>query len=191
MKLFHREKAPVKTLEVPPAADTIESRFISINDLLQDLWLDAEMDSEMTPEQRKELNQAASLRRMCEMKKNGRLNVPEWVHQEFMKGGTARQVRDKYQKKIREYWVETGTEGTYQKEDEAALKEAWEAEGACGDEVTIGGPNPDEPLVAASAEEEDSESSEEEKPNRPKPRGGKPRGSGGKKSDLEEEAALE
>ena len=47
---------------------------------------------EMTPEQRKELNQAASLRRMCEMKKNGRLNVPEWVHQEFMKGGTARQV---------------------------------------------------------------------------------------------------
>ncbi|CAE7853363.1 unnamed protein product [Symbiodinium microadriaticum] len=262
---------------VPPAADTIESRFISINDLLQDLWLDAEMvakrrlsemkqaspasaasghtpededtaelppsfKKEMTPEQRKELNQAASLRRMCEMKKNGRLNVPEWVHQEFMKGGTARQVllkhflacdgdkemfvhrveyqrrrsrkntltvkvgwyskenmkkllgwtpRDKYQKKIREYWVETGTEGTYQKEDEAALKEAWEAEGACGDEVTIGGPNPDEPLVAASAEEEDSESSEEEKPNRPKPRGGKPRGSGGKKSDLEEEAALE
>ena len=70
--------------------------------------------------------------------------------------------------------METGTEGTYQKEDEAALKEAWEAEGACGDEVTIGGPNPDEPLVAASAEEEDSESSEEEKPNRPKPRGASP-----------------
>ena len=28
-----------------PPADTIESRFIAINDLLQDVWQDAEMDT--------------------------------------------------------------------------------------------------------------------------------------------------
>ena len=46
---------------------------------------------EPTPEERRQTNLAAALRRMCAPKKNGRLNVPEWVHQEFMKGGTARQ----------------------------------------------------------------------------------------------------
>ena len=97
--------------------------------------------------------------------------------------------RDKYQKKIREYWVETGTEGTYQKEDEAALKEGWEAEGSCGDELAIGGPNPDEPLTVATEDSADSESEEEDKHKAKQ--GGKPRGSAPKKADLEEEAALE
>ena len=95
--------------------------------------------------------------------------------------------RDKYQRKIREYWIETGTEGTYEKEDEEQLKEGWSAEGECGDEFQMGGLGQG-PLGAESDDDEDSESEEEDKKSRPK--AGK-KSNPGKKNDLEEEAALE
>ena len=34
----------------------------------------------------------AKLRRLCQYKRGGRLDVPEWVYQEWRKGGGARKV---------------------------------------------------------------------------------------------------
>ena len=98
--------------------------------------------------------------------------------------------RDKYQRKIKEYWVETGTEGTFQKEDESEFREGWAAEGECGDDFQLGGPNPG-PLGDNSSDDDDTDSDDDDdRKSRPKAKPGK-RSNPGKKNDLEEEAALE
>ena len=105
--------------------------------------------------------------------------------------------RDKYQKKIKEYWVDTHTHGSYEKEHGEELNETVSAEGEAGDDITMGGINPDEPLDSSDRGDDDESDDESDDSDRrggkgARAKGGRGKGSGGnQKTELEEEAALE
>ena len=108
--------------------------------------------------------------------------------------------RDKYQRHIKEYWIERCTRGNYSKAEEEAWMENVSAEGHPGDGVDVGGIHADDPLGGAADDAESTEPEESEEPTGKGGKGGKGRSSRSRRSnaskqtrkdDLEEEAALE
>ena len=101
--------------------------------------------------------------------------------------------RDKYQKKLKEYWVDVSTQGTFQKTSEEVFREQLSGEGMA-DDITVGGVNPGEPLDASSGESSagEDESDDDADSGAGKPRkGGRGKGNGNAKTSIEEEKALE
>ncbi|CAE7903870.1 unnamed protein product, partial [Symbiodinium necroappetens] len=102
--------------------------------------------------------------------------------------------RDKYQRKLKEYWVDTATTGTFEKTTSEALHETLSAEGVPED-VTIGGINPGEPIHdgdggASSGSDDESDDEADSGAGRAR-KAGRGKGSGNAKQELEEEKALE
>ncbi|CAE7197744.1 unnamed protein product [Symbiodinium sp. KB8] len=174
-----------------------------------------------TEEEKKAAALDAGLRRICTPKaKTGKLDVAPEVYQQWKKGGTERKLllehfiqagadkdafikriehirtksrRDKYQKKLKEYWVDVSTQGTFQKTSEEVFREQLSGEGMA-DDITVGGVNPGEPLDASSGESSagEDESDDDADSGAGKPRkGGRGKGNGNAKTSIEEEKALE
>ncbi|CAE7648197.1 unnamed protein product [Symbiodinium microadriaticum] len=97
--------------------------------------------------------------------------------------GTAR--RDKYQRNIREFWVDTETTGSYEDEQGERFEEETGAEGMASSFI-LGGVGPDEPLPIATADDEDEDEDDDGAEEEEGRRTSKARG-----SELEQERALE
>ncbi|CAE7246231.1 unnamed protein product, partial [Symbiodinium sp. CCMP2456] len=143
-------------------------------------------------------NKAAFIKRIEHIRSRSRTSTltvkSGWYSKDAMKKIRAPQfgLRDKYQKKLKEYWVDVATEGAFQKSSEETFKETLMGEGEA-DDVTVGGVNPGEPVDGSSGEssagEDDSEDDADSGAGRAR-KAGRGKGNGGKTS-IEEEKALE
>ncbi|CAE7409072.1 unnamed protein product, partial [Symbiodinium microadriaticum] len=101
--------------------------------------------------------------------------------------------RDKYQRKLKEFWVDTSTRGTFEKSHAEALREALTVEGTPED-VVIGGVNPgpgDDSEHDSTDDDDDSEDDADSGAGKSR-KAGRGKGSGAnKQQEVEEEKALE
>ena len=99
--------------------------------------------------------------------------------------------RDKYQRHIKEYWIEKCTRGNYNKTEEEAWAESVSGEGNPGDGFNMGAINPDALGEGSDAGDSTEPDEDEEPKGRSKGKTSRKSKPSKQKNDLEEEAALE